>query len=97
MFDSEIELALDQGVIRSGERSMPLSEAELELKSGRPERLYELALALHGTVPFTLESRTKSARGYALFSGTRAEPQRAAPVRLDGEIDRTRTRLNSSP
>jgi inorganic triphosphatase YgiF len=90
MFDSEIDLALDQGVIRSGERSMPLSEAELELKSGRPERLYELALALHGTVPFTLESRTKSARGYALFSGTMAEPQRAAPVRLDAEMSGAR-------
>lgn len=90
MFDSEIELALDQGAIRSGDRSMPLSEAELELKSGRPERLYELALALHGTVPFTLEPRTKSARGYALFSGTRAAPQRAASVRLDAEMSGAR-------
>lgn len=90
MFDSEIELALDRGVIRSGNRSMPLSEAELELKSGRPERLYELALALHGTVSFTLEPRTKSARGYALFSGTRPEPRRAAPVRLDSEMDGAR-------
>src|SRR5690606_35121893 len=64
MFDSEIELALDQGEIRSGERSMTLSEVELELKSGRPERLYELAMALHRTVPFVLESRTKADRGY---------------------------------
>lgn len=90
MFDSEIELAVDQGVIRSGDRSMVLSEAELELKSGRPERLYELALALHGTVPFTLEGRTKAARGYALFSDTRAEPQRAAPVRLAPEMSGSR-------
>lgn len=90
MFDSEIELALDQGVIRSGERSMPLSEAELELKSGKPERLYELALALHGTVPFTLEGRTKAARGYALFSDTRPEPQRATPVRLEPEMSGAR-------
>jgi inorganic triphosphatase YgiF len=90
MFDSQIELALDQGVIRSGARSMALSEAELELKSGRPERLYELALALHGTVPFTLEGRTKAARGYALFNDTRPEPQRATPVRLDPEMSAAR-------
>lgn len=90
MFDSEIELALDQGEIRSGERSMALSEAELELKSGRPERLYELALALHGSVPFTLEARTKAARGYALFNDTKAEPQRAAPVRLEPEMSAAR-------
>jgi inorganic triphosphatase YgiF len=90
MFDSEIELALDQGVIRSGDRSMALSEAELELKSGRPERLYELALALHNTVPFTLEGRTKAARGYALFKDTRPEPQRAAPVRLTAEMSAAR-------
>ena len=77
MFDSEIELALDSGEIRSGERRMALSEAELELKSGKPERLYELALGLHASIPFTLETRTKAARGYALYSDTRAEPQRA--------------------
>lgn len=86
MFDSEIELAIDQGEIRSGNRRMSLSEAELELKTGRPERLYELALALHGTVPFQLEPRAKSARGYALFQNVRAEPQRAAPVRLEPEM-----------
>lgn len=83
MFDSEIELALDIGEIRSDGRRMELREAELELRSGKPERLYELALALHATVPFTLEARTKSARGYALRSGARPEPQRALPVRLD--------------
>jgi len=69
---------------------MPLSEAELELKSGKPERLYELALALHGTVPFTLEGRTKAARGYALFGDTRPEPQRAQPVRLESEMSGAR-------
>ncbi len=86
MFDSEIELALDRGEIRGGGRRMDISEAELELKAGRPERLYELALALHGTVPFTLEPRTKSARGYALFNDARPEPRRAEPVRLELEM-----------
>ncbi len=66
LFESEIELALDKGAIESGGQSMPICEAELELLSGRPSRLYELALALQDSVPFRLECRTKAGRGYAL-------------------------------
>jgi len=64
--DSEIELALDCGEIRSGEASEPICEAELELISGNPARIYELALALHDSVPFRIERRTKAGRGYDL-------------------------------
>lgn len=85
MAESEIELALDRGEIRSGRRRMPLCEAELELRSGRPGRLFELALALNGELPFTLEHRTKAARGYALFAGERPAPERAMPVALGPE------------
>src|SRR5262249_6619790 len=34
-------------------------------------------------VPVSLETRTKAARGYGLFTAKRAEPQRATPVRLE--------------
>jgi inorganic triphosphatase YgiF len=83
MFDSTIELALDVGEIRSGERTLPICEAELELRSGRRGRLFELALALHDSLPVRLGAHTKAARGYRLFTETPAEPVRAAPVRLD--------------
>ncbi len=72
--ETTIELALDRGEIRSGDRSMPICEAELELVSGRPSRIYELALALHESVPFRLESRTKARRGYDLATNVVPPP-----------------------
>ncbi len=79
---SAIELALDQGEIRAGPAREPLSELELELKEGRPEHVFELALALHEAFPVTLGLETKAARGYALFGGTAPAPVKAAPVGL---------------
>ena len=74
LFESEIELALDKGEIQSGGQSLPICEAELELLSGRPARLYELALALRDSVPFRLEFRTKAGRGYALAENAAVRP-----------------------
>jgi inorganic triphosphatase YgiF len=74
LFESEIELALDRGSIKVGDASTPICEAELELISGRPARLYELALALQDSVPFGLEFRTKAGRGYALAMNAPASP-----------------------
>jgi hypothetical protein len=47
-----IEVAFDQGHLTSGDRSLPVSEIELELKSGSPSAIWELALRLaeHGSV-----------------------------------------------
>jgi inorganic triphosphatase YgiF len=82
LFDSEIEMALDVGEIRGGERKLPVSEIELELKSGRPERLIELALVLHKTVPVRVEHASKAARGFALVADRPPQPARAKPVEL---------------
>ena len=81
--DTEVELAIDRGEIVSGDSRMPICEAELELVSGSPRRIYELALALHERVPFRLETRTKAARGYGLTEKTEARPVKAKPLKLD--------------
>jgi len=84
--DSDIEVALDVGEIRAGENgAVPISEVELELKSGRPDKLIELALALGRTVPISIERRSKAERGFALVTGLPATPVRATPVELDPE------------
>ena len=67
--ESLIELAFDEGEIRAKDARLPLSEIELELRSGRPEHLFELALAVHDSLPVTLGGATKAARGYALAEG----------------------------
>lgn len=74
LIDSEVEIAFDEGEIAAGEQRQPLCEAELELKSGRPERLYQLALTLHEQIAFRLESESKAARGHALAKGTPPQP-----------------------
>jgi inorganic triphosphatase YgiF len=72
--ETTIELALDQGEIRSGDRTLPICEAELELISGRPSRIFELALSLQESMPFRLETRTKARRGYDLAANFVAQP-----------------------
>ncbi|SMF83264.1 Inorganic triphosphatase YgiF, contains CYTH and CHAD domains [Tistlia consotensis] len=80
--DAEIELALDIGEIHAGGRSEAVSEAELELKSGPPARLYELALLLSEQLPFRLEARSKAERGYALYEQLAPTPNRGRKPEL---------------
>ena len=61
-----VELALDQGELRQGDLREPLSEVELELKSGDAVALFDFALQLQDKVPLRLGNLSKSARGYAL-------------------------------
>lgn len=62
----QVEMALDQGEIRTGQNSAAICEVELELKAGNPAALYELALALQEAAPLCPENASKAERGYAL-------------------------------
>lgn len=68
-----IELCIDSGEIRAGESVFPISEIELELKSGEPQQLFRLALALLDIVPMQVEHTSKAEYGYLLFSASRPE------------------------
>jgi inorganic triphosphatase YgiF len=81
--DAEIELALDQGEVSGGRRVSPISEVELELKSGKPEALFDLARELSKSAPLYLSFDTKSARGQALVAGQPVEARRKEKVKLD--------------
>ena len=81
--EAEIELALDIGEIRSGDGpAEPICEAELELKSGNPRRLFDIALALNDRVDFTISGMTKSDRGYVLYDGGGQPVVKAKAVKL---------------
>ena len=80
---SLVELCLDSGEIRSGRRSSPISEAELELLAGSPVRLFELALELSERLPLRLGHASKAERCYALARGQAARPVKAAELELD--------------
>jgi inorganic triphosphatase YgiF len=86
LFDSAIEVAFDVGSLRAAERETAICEAELELKEGRPARLFELALALHDDVPLALETRTKAERGYALVEDRAPGFVKAGRARLEPDL-----------
>ncbi len=71
---AQIELCMDFGEVRTEHHSTPICELELELKSGAPERLFELALALLEIVPFELEQVSKAEQGYRLLMGYTDSP-----------------------
>jgi len=85
LLDSEVEVAFDQGEIVAGPDRRAISEAELELLQGRPERLYQLALTLFEQTDFRIERQSKAARGHALADGSRPQPVEAERVRLGPE------------
>jgi inorganic triphosphatase YgiF len=83
---SVAELALDHGEIRAGRRHAPISEVEIELKSGDATRLFALARELGRDVPLRLGHASKAERGYALARGAVARPQKARQLALDGDL-----------
>lgn len=68
---AQIELCMDSGEIRAGQSSCPISELELELKSGSPQQLFKLALSLLDIVPLGVEHTSKAEYGYLLHSAAR--------------------------
>lgn len=80
--NDEVLVTLDQGTLERGEQSVPISELELELRSGRAECLFDLALTLLEHLPLQLDSRSKPDLGYALLSPLSPEAVHATPVDL---------------
>lgn len=81
-----IEVAFDQGSLRSGDRSMPVSEIELELKAGSASAIYELALRLADHGPLRPSIRSKSARGFDLAAEASPALRKPRKLRLDPSI-----------
>ncbi len=71
---------MDVGEIKAAERSQPVHELELELKSGDPKQLFEVAKLVLSTVPARLSTLSKGDRGYALASGGGAQWKKAGAV-----------------
>lgn len=84
---TRIEVALDRGSIRSGERQEALVELELELLEGEEASLFALARELAGALgprqALHPAAASKAERGYALFTGRASPPVKARPAPLD--------------
>jgi inorganic triphosphatase YgiF len=84
--ESEVEMALDEGVITCGAASLPVSEIEFELKAGDKAALYALAAELAGHIPVLPGDASKSARGYALCRGKPDAPRKAGAIALSRKL-----------
>ena len=76
------ELVLDQGELQHGALHEPISEIELELKSGDAAPLFDFALELQQDIPLRLGNASKSARGYAMMHPAPPPLVKAQPVKL---------------
>ena len=77
-----IEAAFDVGVVRAGDRELPISEIELELKSGKVGPLFDLALKLQSIVPLRIAAESKAEAGYRLVTGHSPVPFQSEPTAL---------------
>ncbi len=75
---AQAEVALDSGKILAAEASLDISEVEIELKSGSPEFLFDLAVQLLERVPLQVEPRSKAQRGYTLCGAIKLSPSKMA-------------------
>lgn len=74
---SQIEVALDRGVIAGGNTKEAVLELELELKSGEPSDLFALGLDVIDTLPARLGVLSKAERAAAFVSDAGLEVVRA--------------------
>ena len=79
---TEISCDLDVGEIAGRDGSVPITELELELKSGDPAVLFEIARRLNESFPVRLVKRSKSEQGYQLIDGGKPHWYRQMPVEL---------------
>lgn len=71
---SEIEVALDLGVIKAKGAELPLSEIEFELKSGDMAAVFQVAAKWLKRFELIIELRSKSERGDQLYQYMLAHP-----------------------
>ncbi len=69
-----VEAALDSGEVVAGERAARICELELELVRGEPVAIFDLAVTLSRTTPFSIGLVSKAERGYALLGRSRLPP-----------------------
>jgi inorganic triphosphatase YgiF len=81
-----VELAVDNGHVRSGENAQPVHEIELELKAGPAAALYRFASALHEACPLAISGDSKAMRGYRLAAGGKFEARKAEELELPQDV-----------
>jgi triphosphatase len=95
---SEIEVAFDDGGIVTGQSRVPLTELELEWKSGNESDLYDLALQCAQSLPLRLDFVSKGEKGFRTCGKVGAASVKAETLRLrpQARIDEAATTILSN-
>jgi inorganic triphosphatase YgiF len=80
-----VELSLDEGEAKAGDKHEAFAELELELKNGPVEGLLSLAKRIAQTSGLTLSFTTKAERGFSLTTASRRRAQKFEPPELNPE------------
>lgn len=83
---SVVEVALDIGQIAAGDKTTPICELELELLSGQPAALFDIARQIAQTIAVLPLTASKSERGYALAQDCVDLALRAQPPALTPDL-----------
>ena len=78
----QVEVALDQGVIRCGESEATISEVEIELLEGSAAAVFDVATSLSAQIALRPDNASKAERGYRLFQPEPLEVRRASTTVL---------------
>ncbi|WP_309228552.1 CHAD domain-containing protein [Roseomonas sp. KE2513] len=81
-----IEITVDEGSLRAGERTEPIRELELELKEGEAKALYLLAERLQAELGLVLGMESKSDRGWRLVTGEARAGEKAEDIGFAPDI-----------
>lgn len=76
--NSSIEVVLDSGKVKHGDKTDNLSEVELELKEGETEELFTIAEIFTDSLPLRIGLISKAQRGYRLLHGA-TMPEQVEP------------------
>lgn len=84
-----VEAAIDEATLETGDHRSEFCELELELLSGEPASLFELAREIIATVPLRISVLSKSGRGYAALNGQHGRPVMAgtSPIRAGMTVE----------
>lgn len=83
---TRILIMIDTGTVIAGERSEPICEVELELETGAPLDLLDLAAVLARDLPLLPNDTSKAERGYRLHLGLTAKAARAEASGVDASM-----------
>lgn len=89
--DASVEIALDRGNVLMDGLSAPLCELEIELLSGPPDVLFDIAAAIAQHMALMPLHMSKAERAYRLAQGTVEAPLRAKPPALSEELEFVQT------